>query len=88
MLVLRRTVGQSIRIGTGLLTVISLGLDVRLEFVDQGRTTSFAFKRLAFPEMDSFDLGFGKVVLLDVVRTEVSLGIEAPRSVQTMRAEL
>ena len=88
MLVLTRAVGGSIRIGTGLLTVISVGTDVRLGFIDRGRTTKFAFKRRAFPEMESFYMGFGKVVLLDASRTEVKLGIEAPHSVRIMRAEL
>jgi sRNA-binding carbon storage regulator CsrA len=88
MLVLTRALGESIRIGTGLLTVISMGNDVCLEFVDQGRTTKFALERRAFPEMESFVIGFCKVMLLEVFRTEVKLGFDAPRTVAIMRAEL
>lgn len=86
MLVIWRGVGQSIRIGDGLLTVESVRPSIRLSFQSATRTQRYVLRR---SDQDSaFQLPNCRVVLLDSSSTEIRLGLDAPPQVQIMRTEL
>lgn len=86
MLVIWRGVGQSIRIGDGLLTVESVRPSIRLSFQSATRTQRYLLRR---SDQDAaIQLPNCRVLLLDSSGTEIRLGLDAPAEVQITRTEL
>jgi sRNA-binding carbon storage regulator CsrA len=86
VLVIWRGVGQSIRIGDGLLTVESVRPSIRLSFQSATRTQRYLLRR---SDQDAaIQLPSCRVVLIDSSSTEIRLGLDAPPEVQITRTEL
>jgi sRNA-binding carbon storage regulator CsrA len=87
MLVIWRAQGQSVRIGSGLLTVEALRPAIRLTFKEQDLVQRFVLKR-GGPKEATVMLGSCRIVLLETSASEARLGFDAPADIRIIRSEL
>ena len=85
MLVIWRAVGQSVRIGGGVLTVEAVRPRVQLRYTDASHDQQFSLRRSRGGRIIPAGC---RVVVLDSSLTEVRLGLDAPDDVHITRTEL
>ena len=88
MLVLTRSAGESLLIGNSTLLMQEVRPAVKLCLLEPGHEEEFEFSLGEIPLQPVIQLAEAMVRLISVDRTEMTLGIDAPRSVPIVRAEL
>jgi sRNA-binding carbon storage regulator CsrA len=89
MLILSRSNGESLIIGDAVLQVISLNPTIRLRVVEGDQARDHEFSRSSVEDRPLFLVGEATVKLIGWSSSnELQVGIDAPRSVSVVRAEL
>jgi sRNA-binding carbon storage regulator CsrA len=88
MLVLTRAAGESLRIGKSTLLIQRLRPAIEVVVREQGLEQRYEFSAADLPQHPVIQLAEARVKLMSLQRTEITIAIDAPRSVHISRGEL
>ena len=88
MLILTRSAAESLLIGKSILLIREVLPAVKLVLIEPAHEKEFEFSLEDLPLHPVIQVADALVKLMSIDRTEMTLGIDAPRSVPIVRADL